>query len=187
MKFTSSVALLGAASLAAAQNSTTSASTLACEKSYDACRTAANANMAYCASQYAACLGYNPFASNGTNTVTSSSNGTSATATGAVAAGGALYTTEVLTSFTTYCPAATTLVYAGKNGNQTITVASATTLTITDCPCTFTRTVSSSMATKTPAKNGTATTYSPSVYTGAANKAGFAGAAGVFALAAFAL
>ncbi|KAG6012501.1 hypothetical protein E4U54_007502 [Claviceps lovelessii] len=43
-----------------------------------------------------------------------------------------VYTTEVVTAFTTYCPAATMIHI----GNKTYTVTSATTLTITDCPCT---------------------------------------------------
>ncbi|KAM3466394.1 hypothetical protein MY5147_009048 [Beauveria neobassiana] len=43
-----------------------------------------------------------------------------------------VYTTEVVTALTTYCPASTTLTFNSK----TYTVTSATTLTITDCPCT---------------------------------------------------
>jgi len=46
-----------------------------------------------------------------------------------------VYTTEVVTSFTTYCPEATVLAF----GNKTYTVSKATTLTITDCPCTLTK------------------------------------------------
>ncbi|KAI9851734.1 MAG: hypothetical protein M1838_002949 [Thelocarpon superellum] len=48
------------------------------------------------------------------------------------------YTTDVVTSFTTYCPASTTLTHNG----VTYTVSSATTLTITNCPCTITKPVS---------------------------------------------
>ncbi|GAB7344660.1 hypothetical protein MBLNU457_3142t1 [Dothideomycetes sp. NU457] len=55
-----------------------------------------------------------------------------------------VYTTEVVTSFTTYCPEATVLAF----GNKTYHVTKATTLTITDCPCTLTK---AHNATATPA------------------------------------
>merc|ERR1711964_946389 len=45
-------------------------------------------------------------------------------------------TTEIVKTYTTYCPAPTTVV----QGNHTYTVTEATTLTITDCPCTATTT-----------------------------------------------
>jgi hypothetical protein len=45
-----------------------------------------------------------------------------------------VWSTEVVTALTTYCPLATVLTHAG----VTYTVTSATTLTITDCPCTIT-------------------------------------------------
>jgi len=48
-----------------------------------------------------------------------------------------VYTTEVVTALTTYCPEATTLTHNGK----TYTVTEATTLTITDCPCTISKPV----------------------------------------------
>jgi len=48
-------------------------------------------------------------------------------------------TTEVVTSYTTYCPGPTTIV----EGGNTYTVTEATTLTITDCPCTLTKTYGS--------------------------------------------
>lgn len=48
---------------------------------------------------------------------------------------GTQYTTEVVTAYTTYCPAPTTLTYQDK----TYTITEATTLTITDCPCTVTK------------------------------------------------
>ncbi|KAG0134001.1 hypothetical protein HOY82DRAFT_638724 [Tuber indicum] len=44
-------------------------------------------------------------------------------------------TTEVVTSYTTYCPLPTTIV----ENNKTYTVTKATTLTITNCPCTRTK------------------------------------------------
>ncbi|KAK9415334.1 hypothetical protein SUNI508_10524 [Seiridium unicorne] len=47
------------------------------------------------------------------------------------------YTTEVVTAYTTYCPAATQVTYGGK----TYTVTEATTLTISDCPCTVSKPV----------------------------------------------
>ncbi|KAL9602101.1 MAG: hypothetical protein Q9219_002097 [cf. Caloplaca sp. 3 TL-2023] len=49
------------------------------------------------------------------------------------------YTTEVVTAYTTYCPASTQITHGG----QTYTVTEATTLTITNCPCTVTKPVSS--------------------------------------------
>jgi len=45
-------------------------------------------------------------------------------------------TTEVVTSYTTYCAEPTEYVEAG----HTYTVTEPTTLTITDCPCTLTKT-----------------------------------------------
>lgn len=51
------------------------------------------------------------------------------------------YTTEVVTAYTTYCPAATQITQNGK----TYTATEATTLTITDCPCTITKPVSKMM------------------------------------------
>jgi len=45
-------------------------------------------------------------------------------------------TTEVVTSYTTYCPSPTQITH----GTHTYTVTSATTLTITNCPCTLTKT-----------------------------------------------
>lgn len=41
-----------------------------------------------------------------------------------------VYTTEVVTAYTTYCPEATMITHKG----ETYTVSSATTLTITNCP-----------------------------------------------------
>ncbi|PKS07611.1 hypothetical protein jhhlp_006217 [Lomentospora prolificans] len=52
-------------------------------------------------------------------------------AAGAVPAqNGTVYTTEVVTAYTTYCPEATTIT----DGDNTITVTEPTTLTITHCP-----------------------------------------------------
>jgi hypothetical protein len=45
-------------------------------------------------------------------------------------------TTEVVSSYTTYCPHPTTIV----EGDYTYTVTEPTTLTISDCPCTRTKT-----------------------------------------------
>eukprot|EP01003_Olkasia_polycarbonata_P004037 NODE_297_length_1034_cov_79.485279_g254_i0.p1 GENE.NODE_297_length_1034_cov_79.485279_g254_i0~~NODE_297_length_1034_cov_79.485279_g254_i0.p1 ORF type:complete len:159 (+),score=56.29 NODE_297_length_1034_cov_79.485279_g254_i0:172-648(+) len=55
------------------------------------------------------------------------------------------YTTQVVTSYTTYCPAPTSIVH----GDKTWVVTKATTLTITDCPCTLTKPVTSSKASST--------------------------------------
>jgi hypothetical protein len=51
--------------------------------------------------------------------------------------GGVVYTTEIVSSIVTYCPAATEVVH----GSKTYTVTEATTLTITDCPCTVSKPV----------------------------------------------
>ncbi|TKA76409.1 hypothetical protein B0A49_05396 [Cryomyces minteri] len=56
-----------------------------------------------------------------------------------------VYVTEVVTAYTTYCPAPTSIVH----GNQTYTVTEATTLTITNCPCTITKPATSAAATST--------------------------------------
>ncbi|KAL2358436.1 mmc protein [Cryomyces antarcticus] len=126
-----------------------------------------------------------------------------------------VYVTEVVTAYTTYCPAPTSIVH----GNQ------ATTLTISNCPCTITKPATSVAATSTPVvplgssavvapvssipvyTNGTivaptsassgavvatrSATSSPiATYTGAANKAfaaSGAGLAAVFGLVACAL
>lgn len=176
MKYTAAV--LGLASMAAAySNSTISYSSAACTTTFNACSVAPDANHAYCASQYAACLGYNPF-NNGTALSSLESNAAAATA-------GPSVVTNVVTAFTTYCPEATTLSYGGK----LYTATAHETLTITDCPCTLTSTVgSSAAATKTPTpKNATATTVTPMAYTGAATKNGVVGVAGLFAIAALAI
>ncbi|KAF2173718.1 hypothetical protein M409DRAFT_48653 [Zasmidium cellare ATCC 36951] len=51
------------------------------------------------------------------------------------------YVTEVLTSYTTYCPGPTSITHNG----VTYTVTEATTLTITNCPCTVTKPAYSSV------------------------------------------
>ncbi|KAM3497225.1 hypothetical protein MY11210_009713 [Beauveria gryllotalpidicola] len=51
------------------------------------------------------------------------------------AGGDVVWTTEVVTAYTTYCPAPTSVVV----NNKTLIVTEATTLTITDCPCTVTK------------------------------------------------
>ncbi|OAA55639.1 hypothetical protein ISF_07744 [Cordyceps fumosorosea ARSEF 2679] len=53
----------------------------------------------------------------------------------ATGTGEVVWTTEVVTAYTTYCPAPTTVVV----NNKTHTVTEATTLTITDCPCTISK------------------------------------------------
>jgi len=64
------------------------------------------------------------------------------------------YTTETVTSYTTYCPVATTVT----QGTKTYTATAGQTLTITDCPCTLKRPVTTTPAPAPPA--GTA----PPVY-----------------------
>jgi hypothetical protein len=64
------------------------------------------------------------------------------------------YVTDVVTSYTTYCPYATTLTY----NSQTYTITEATTLTVTNCPCTIIKpvTTSSVVAPTYPVYNTTA-------------------------------
>jgi len=50
------------------------------------------------------------------------------------------YVTDVVTSYTTYCPEATTLTY----NSVTYTITEATTLTVTNCPCTIIKPVTTS-------------------------------------------
>ncbi|KAF4549951.1 Hypothetical protein D9617_19g102560 [Elsinoe fawcettii] len=146
-----------------------------CSTKYDACRVpgpAGSANQATCFAEYAGCLGFNPNDANRTVSVT-----------------------EVVSSFTTYCPAATTLNY---NGQQYVATGP-TVLTITNCPCTVTRAVSSAppagatpvttpVTNYSPPKNSTPS-YTPAVYKGESNKMVAAGlsfaAAGAGALAFF--
>jgi hypothetical protein len=71
--------------------------------------------------------------------------------------------TEVVSSFTTYCPFATTVPV---NDNTTYTVTSPTTLTVTDCPCTLTHT---GPAPTYPAGNATTSTHSWASYTPPSN------------------
>lgn len=105
-----------------------------CYEAYNMCRGKPSANMATCAAEYASCLGYVPFGDDGSLvTPTACSSKTSVavpTTTGHV-----VYTTEVVTAITTYCPAATTMTF----GNKTYTVTEPTTLTVTDCPCTVSK------------------------------------------------
>ncbi|KAF9882039.1 hypothetical protein CkaCkLH20_00075 [Colletotrichum karsti] len=77
------------------------------------------------------------------------------------------YVTEVVSAYTTYCPAPTVITHADK----TYTITSATTLTITDCPCTVTKPVLTSSVVKCDngncavptGKNGTAPVVPPVV------------------------
>ena len=55
-------------------------------------------------------------------------------------------TTDIVNSYTTYCPGATTFT----QGSHTYTVTAPTTLTITDCPCTITHSVPVSTGTVVP-------------------------------------
>ena len=92
-----------AASVPSSTPTPTGNSTASCDAAVNACRTAPNANQAYCSAQYAQCLGYNPY----TAGVSSSSSASD------------YWTTAVVTSYTTYCPAPTTVVansktYTGK-------------------------------------------------------------------------
>ncbi|KAL7783600.1 Metallo-dependent phosphatase [Trichoderma ceciliae] len=83
-------------------------------------------------------------ASTGTCTFSSNFSGvlTQATATSEATSASqpsdATIITEIVTSYTTYCPGSTVITA----GSSTYTVTEATTLTITNCPCTLTHTVS---------------------------------------------
>ncbi|KAK3309116.1 uncharacterized protein B0T15DRAFT_526202 [Chaetomium strumarium] len=73
------------------------------------------------------------------------------------------YTTEVVTAYTTFCPAATEVTV----GTKTYTVTEATTLTITDCPggCTIKRpvtTISSVVCSNCPSYHNSTATGAPS-------------------------
>lgn len=76
---------------------------------------------------------------------------------------GPVYTTEVVTAYTTYCPAATQISHNG----VTYTVTEATTLTITNCPCTVTKPVTSAVVTSCSTCTETPVVYTsaPVVYT----------------------
>jgi len=71
------------------------------------------------------------------------------------------YVTDVVTSYTTYCPEATTIV----QGSKTWTVTEATTLTITDCPCTITKPVYTSTTSSISCEETTTSVYVAPVYT----------------------
>ncbi|KAG9581280.1 hypothetical protein KCU77_g16282, partial [Aureobasidium melanogenum] len=92
---------------------------------------------------------------------------------GTAAANGTVYTTEVVTAYTTVCPAATSGAYVTTINSKAYTISSATTITVTNCPCTLVKpmatasSMTSSMASSS--KNGTATATKPATYTGAAN------------------
>merc|ERR1712230_213764 len=60
-----------------------------------------------------------------------------------------VYVTDVVTAYTTYCPAPTKITHKG----ETYTVSEATTLTITNCPggCTVTKPASSAVVSSAPA------------------------------------
>ncbi|KAK7413658.1 hypothetical protein QQX98_007440 [Neonectria punicea] len=99
-----------------------------CYESYNECRGAKDANMATCAARYAECLGFSPFGNDGSFvTPTACSEKPAPTK--------PVYTTEVLTAITTYCPEPTTLSF----NNKTYTITEPTTFTITDCPCTVSK------------------------------------------------
>lgn len=113
-----------------------------------------------------------------------------AAASGAAAYGknGTVIVTEVVQSYTTYCPAPTQITH----GDKTITVTKAGIVTITDCPCTIEKPVQTKTATPTvlpPAPTGgvTPTKKPVPVPTAGAGKLSAAGLAGVVGLAAFVL
>lgn len=126
---------------------------------------------------------------------------------GAMATKNVTYTTEVVSSYVTYCPEPTKITHGG----VTYTVTKPTTLTITNCPCTVTKPVLTSTVsvchdcvkpTTAPYHNGTTaappattaptatgTISKPPPFTGAAAMAAAPGAffAGVAGLAVYLL
>ncbi|KAI3390598.1 hypothetical protein diail_9105 [Diaporthe ilicicola] len=121
----------------------TSACVTTCNAAYDKCRSQPDANRASCAADYAGCLGYNPFDS-GSLVAPTACSGVPIVPTAAPNATRSMtMMTQVVMTYTTYCPSPTSVVMNSK----TYTVTQATTLTITDCPCTIT----TSMPVSTPA------------------------------------
>ncbi|KAI9147257.1 Clock-controlled protein 6 [Paramyrothecium foliicola] len=104
-----------------------------CYDAYNACRVKPQANMSFCAAQYASCLGYSPFGDDG-SLITPSACSAQPPAT-ATNPGHPVYTTEVVTQLTTWCPEPTTMTF----NNKTYTVTEPTTLTVTNCPCTISK------------------------------------------------
>ncbi|KAK6005122.1 hypothetical protein QM012_007901 [Aureobasidium pullulans] len=90
---------------------------------------------------------------------------------------GTAYTTEVVTAYTTVCPAPTAGAYVTTINSKPYTISSQTTVTVTNCPCTLTHPVSSATAASSSMAhmNGTASATKPAVYTGAANNVAAAG------------
>jgi len=76
-----------------------------------------------------------------------------------------VYTTEVHTAYTTYCPASTQLTFNG----ITYTVTASQTLTITNCPCTIVKPVTTSAVVK-PSPPVYANTTVPATTTPVATK-----------------
>ncbi|KAL1861416.1 hypothetical protein Daus18300_008947 [Diaporthe australafricana] len=115
--------------------SPTSACVTTCNTAYDTCRSKPDANRASCAADYAGCLGYNPFESGSLVAPTACVGGPIVSTSAAPNATRSMtMMTQVVMSYTTYCPSPTSLVVNSK----TYTVTQPTTLTITDCPCTIT-------------------------------------------------
>lgn len=114
------------------------------------------------------------------------------TATAAIAPTGTVYTTQVVTAYTTYCPLPTQFAV----NNVTYTAGNATTLTVTNCPCTV---INNNLVTSqvpvyqpTPAATSVYTRPPPSTtasslvsYTGAADAAKPVGAMLAMGLLAF--
>ncbi|RDW65541.1 hypothetical protein BP5796_10233 [Coleophoma crateriformis] len=132
-----STLVLGLMATAATATPTLFERQMDCNDQANACRTAPEANQAFCSAQYAACLGYNPYVGAAvTGPVApiytgSPFNGSSN------ATVPCYYATEVVTAITTYCPSATIFTY--NNGTPaTYTATGPGTVTITNCPCTVT-------------------------------------------------
>ncbi|KAF4976275.1 hypothetical protein FZEAL_7043 [Fusarium zealandicum] len=130
-----------------------------CWDKYGDCRTAPDANFAACAANFAGCLGYNPFETPLSTMPTACSTQKPKP----TKPSKPVYTTEVVTAITTYCPEATTLTYHDK----TYTVTKPTTLTITDCDggCTVTKPVEPTKPVYTTEVVTAVTTYCPETTT----------------------
>ncbi|KAI5208895.1 hypothetical protein AUEXF2481DRAFT_41541 [Aureobasidium subglaciale EXF-2481] len=119
------VALLGTASALPGKFQFEKRTSTDCESAYNACRTKYDANMSTCASQYASCLGYNPF------TGVAGPTASVITETAPIGTGSAVTKTEEVYTTTTVCPVTST----AWNGNSSTVITTSTTSTITVTSC----------------------------------------------------
>ncbi|THX44905.1 hypothetical protein D6D08_10492 [Aureobasidium pullulans] len=109
-----------------------------CETAFDSCRTKYLANHATCASEYAACLGYNPFVYSNTAAFPLGTSGVAAstasisTQFAPIGTGSAVTKTEEVYTTTTICPVTSTAWHG--NSSTVITTSTTSTITVTSCP-----------------------------------------------------